>query len=1154
MRCHGVVTVSELARSSPERWAVVEGPWVDEPSGSLWILRDRDESLLTLDRAGWHVVALPDPPKGYFSRGDALAGFRGVSDASGFRLVGGFAWKRKTGNSGWAQESAPPLPQYGGIEGIAFSGPDEVVIARLGTSQTDPNYTSSNPLQITWAYDAFARKSQENRPDGTYTKWVYNDCASTGGCLIGSHGLAVAQTVYNSDGTTETDGTTYLDSVDRTLVSNKRMLASGTYDRNEVRYDNLGRVAQQAAPCVWSGIGTACTYWTTNNYDILNRITQTQRPISASNSTLQTTIFGYAGRTSTVKDALGNTTAKITLVTGKPARTVDPKGYYENFSYDAFGSLKSVTDSASNSLFSANYAYGINAFQTSSSDMDLGARSYTIDALGEVTAYSDAKGQSFSQTYDALSRPLVRTDNVSAPDLTTTWTWGTSAGSYNIGRLQTVTAAGSNGTYAESYSFDSLTRPQTKTISVPSDASYTYISTYNAVTGLLDTLSYPTSTAGYSLKLQYGYANGILQQVKDANSSTVFWQNTGMNARGQVTQETLGNGIVTNRAYDAVTGWVASIESGVNGGAGVQNQAYVFDYLGNVTQRQDNNLGLTENFYYDADYRLDHSVLNGTLNLQMTYDGGNPGPGNITARSDVAGGSTWTYDSVRKHAVTQAGTGGYAFTYDANGNAATRNGYNITWSSYNYPISINGQNKNVTLYYGPNRQYYEQVYSDGSSIEQTIYAGRLLEKVTLGSLVDWRHYIRVNNELVAIMSRQSTGTNVTHYALSDHQGSLAEITDGSGATTVTEDFNAFGARRNPATWSGMPTCPDLCAIKAITREGYTGHDAIGGVSLGLNHMNGRVEDAITGRFLSPDPQGINFGNTQSFNRYSYVGNNPLSYTDPTGFTRSPKCIDYCGGSYAGPFAAGFGSGGGGSLDGLQGTDSTGDFAGPNDDLAALTASLNATSAAIGNALASVSDALDDAISSQLQDVINGQAKTSGGGSTGGTSSSGSVGQSSGSAQNLQELTPIVVTSKSNSALNEDYFTSLANHSYNNAASSNGNQLRGSQPLGGQPVSAATWYYHGTVAGASLGATGGTAWGVYVGAAEAAEFVAQGGAPYVAPLVFADAAANLGFLGGAVGVSTGGLAAIGTYAVYNMYKVPTPPSGWSYQYPYYFSPF
>ncbi len=439
-----------------------------------------------------------------------------------------------------------------------------------------------------------------------------------------------------------------------------------------------------------------------------------------------------------------------------------------------------------------------------------------------MTAYSDAKGQQFSQTYDALSRPLIRTDLVTGPELVTTWTWGSSTASFNIGKLQSVTAAGSNGTYAETYSFDSLSRLQTDSISIPSDSTYTYIYTYNATTGLLNTLTYPTSTGGYSLALQYGYTNGILQQVKDVNSSTIFWQNTAMNPRGQVTQETLGNGIVTNRAFDAVTGWVASIQSGSGGGASVQNQSYQFDLDGNVTQRQDNNRGLNENFYYDADNRLDHSMLNGTLNLQMTYDGGGAGPGNITARSDVAGGSTWTYDAVRKHAVTQAGTGGYAYTYDANGNATSRNGYAITWSSYNYPTSINGPNKNVTLYYGPNRQYYEQLYDSGSTVEKTIYAGGLLEKVTLGSVVDWRHYIRVNNELVAIMSRQSSGTNVTHYMLSDHEGSIAAITDGSAATTVSESFSAFGTRRNPSTWSGIPTCPGFVCYRRHQPRGLHG--------------------------------------------------------------------------------------------------------------------------------------------------------------------------------------------------------------------------------------------------------------------------------------------------------------------------------------------
>jgi hypothetical protein len=110
------------------------------------------------------------------------------------------------------------------------------------------------------------------------------------------------------------------------------------------------------------------------------------------------------------------------------------------------------------------------------------------------------------------------------------------------------------------------------------------------------------------LKLQYGYQNGQLQQIQDFNApSTVFWRANATNARGQVTQETLGNGVVTNRSLDAITGWPSAVTSGVSGGAALQNDSYLFDYVGNVTQRQNNNAGLTEDFYYDDDYRLDHS-------------------------------------------------------------------------------------------------------------------------------------------------------------------------------------------------------------------------------------------------------------------------------------------------------------------------------------------------------------------------------------------------------------------------------------------------------------------------------------------------------------------------------------------------------------------
>ena len=48
-------------------------------------------------------------------------------------------------------------------------------------------------------------------------------------------------------------------------------------------------------------------------------------------------------------------------------------------------------------------------------------------------------------------------------------------------------------------------------------------------------------------------------------------------------------------------------------------------------------------------------------------------------------------------------------------------------------------------------------------------------------------------------------------------------------------------------------------------------------------MNGRVYDPNLGRFLTPDPHVQSIGDPQSYNRYSYVLNNPLRYSDPTGY-------------------------------------------------------------------------------------------------------------------------------------------------------------------------------------------------------------------------------------------------------------------------------
>src|SRR5258708_17580274 len=750
----------------------------------------------------------------------------------------------------------------------------------MKTSQTDLNYTTANPLKITWAYDNFARELSESRPDGTSTTFSYNSCA-TNGCVNGNNHMTVTKTVLNVGGTTQSVSNIYLDSLDRPLVTSSTML-SGAYDRREVQYDNLGNVHQQGAPCTFV---SCVNYWSTNYYDGLNRLTKSQRRISATNSTLQTTMIQYAGRTTTVTDPQGKNTTKINLVTGSLGRTQHHTGYYINFKYDAFGSVLSVTDSLSNTLNTMTYDYGLRAFQRTSSDADLGSRSSTYDALGELTAYSDAKGQNFSVIYDALSRPTRRTE----PDLTTTWTWGNTAASFNIGKLQSVAAASSVGTYSEVYGYDSKTRLSTKQITIPGDAAYTYTLTYNATTGLLDTQQYPVSTSGYQLKLQYSYQNGILQQISDVATGTHYWTANTINPRGQYNQETLGNGVVVSHALDAVTGWVSSIQAGVGGGAALQNNSYLFDEVGNLTQRQDNNQGLTENVYYDNLYRLDHTV--GDTNTQLTYDtmgrlatwdayGGVPPNSNDYATPQS--GCTY-YSNPQPHAVRRgiadpSQPNDYtSYCYDANGNmiaALVKWPATYSWTSYNQPNVLSGGGSSSKFFYDHNHQRYKQIASYSGSPETTYYVGGLLEKMINSNGTSYRHYVPAGNNTI-VYTRLSTGTNPTYYLTKDHLGSTAVITDSNGTSLVKEQFSALGWNENSAA--------QQATMATVTRHEFTGHEGLDNAGLWMVNMNGRIYVPSGSMFLSPDPFISDPGNTHSYNRYSYVNNNPLTNIDPSGY-------------------------------------------------------------------------------------------------------------------------------------------------------------------------------------------------------------------------------------------------------------------------------
>ncbi len=108
---------------------------------------------------------------------------------------------------------------------------------------------------------------------------------------------------------------------------------------------------------------------------------------------------------------------------------------------------------------------------------------------------------------------------------------------------------------------------------------------------------------------------------------------------------------------------------------------------------------------------------------------------------------------------------------------------------------------------------------------------------------------------------------------------------------------AWGGRREPGTWLPPVGSTETQADHQADRYGFTHQEMLDNVN--LIHMNGRVYDPTLGRFLSVDPIFEFPTNTQSLNPYSYVLNNPLSLTDPTGYvacnTGQTSCPDSSGG-------------------------------------------------------------------------------------------------------------------------------------------------------------------------------------------------------------------------------------------------------------------
>jgi len=110
---------------------------------------------------------------------------------------------------------------------------------------------------------------------------------------------------------------------------------------------------------------------------------------------------------------------------------------------------------------------------------------------------------------------------------------------------------------------------------------------------------------------------------------------------------------------------------------------------------------------------------------------------------------------------------------------------------------------------------------------------------------------------------------VVYYLHGDHLGSASLATDASGAKVSEMRYTPYGEVRPGLEGTGLPT-----------DRRFTGQRREAG--LGLYDYGARYYDPALGRFIQADTMVPSPANPQSLNRYAYVLNNPLRYTDPSG--------------------------------------------------------------------------------------------------------------------------------------------------------------------------------------------------------------------------------------------------------------------------------
>lgn len=744
--------------------------------------------------------------------------------------------------------------------------------------------TNNLGLETHFIYNDWGQIEKRTDPSGntlinTYDKW--------GKLLTSKSNLTGTATyTYEKDNNTNTiiteysaDGDIskkYTNKLGQNYKVSTKAFGQGQFVSQETQYDILGRKLKESEPYFE---GQSANQWNIMAYDdavFPSKVTAT----SFTGKQLETSV---SGSTSTVKELNGynRTNSKTTDVLGNVISTTD-KGGTIQFFYNASGQQ-----------IKAKYAENIVTTQYDNwgrksefNDPSNGLYKYEYDGFGQPKKITSPKGTK-EYTYNNLGQlishtEISTTDGGQATNKTISYTYD------NKGRVVSKSGSSKGKSYSSSVIYD----PQGRILSSSESSNGKYFIqkgvTYDDKARII---SYEKQlySSGILTKVQieniYSAWNGELYQIKDKNSGKVLWEIQETNAKGQILKGKLGAAAINN-TYDG-NGFLTNTNHSSTVKPSVLQVSYSFDAIKNELKSRTTggDFNIVESFDYDDNNRLVNwtnpvTGIKPTANRNV-YDI----KGRITQNDQVG---TIKFENSTK-------------IYQPTGmtlNAAGTQNYNndmiqsIAYNENNDPVFIDGEKGDVAFQYGltsmrqkvsyggnfdPDQEgKFTKFYSEDGSFEvlKDNITGKEKHILYIGGTPYESNIVYLKN-----FTEDSGSYKFLH---KDYLGSILAISDETGNKLEQRHFDAWGNFTHLQVGNGaVITDKNIINNTALLLErGYTSHEHF--AEVGIIHMNGRLYDPLLRRFLNADENIQDPYNTQNYNKYGYVLNNPLIYNDPSG--------------------------------------------------------------------------------------------------------------------------------------------------------------------------------------------------------------------------------------------------------------------------------